>query len=325
MTILISGSCGFIGSNLVHWLLENTEHDVVGFDNLSTGYKDNVPITNERFTNYLTDIRKPNDVERIFKIHTPNVCYHLAAYASEGRSNYIRSFIHSNNTVGTSNIINLCLNYNCKLIFTSSIAVYSGKPPYDEETIPNPIDEYGLSKWMSEKSIQIAGEQGLDWCIIRPRNVYGERQSLWDSQRNVAGIFMYQILNNLPLTIYGDGLQKRSFTYIGDILEPLYKAIDVSNEIINLGCKSIYSVLELSQILRKLTGYKNVIHLENRHEVKEAYCNTLKSKIFLRYQKETFLEDGIKKMFEWVRLQPIREKQIPPTLEINKHSHSSII
>ncbi len=273
-TIIIWGCAGFIGSNLCHWLINNTKHRVIGIDNLSTGYIDNTPI-NDRFTFIKISALDVENVNKAFEIHKPDICYAMHCYAAEGRSNYIRSFIHLNNTVSVANVINACVNYNCKLIFTSSVAVYSGLPPFDEERIPNPIDEYGLSKWTSERSIQIAGEtQGLDWCIIRPRNVYGVRQSLFDTARNLMGIWCYQALNNLPLTIFGKGYQSRTFTYIDDIIPCLYKAIDVDNKIINLGSKISYRIEEACEIFKRVTGYNNVIHLEERHEVKAAYCLT---------------------------------------------------
>lgn len=324
-TILISGCAGFIGGAFCNWLIDNTEHTIIGIDNLSTGYYDNIPV-NERFHFYFLSMSDENSINELFKYYKPSVCYHLAAYASEGRSNYIRLFIHQNNTAGTANIINLCVNHNCKLIFTGSVAVYSGQPPFTENTIPNPIDEYGLSKWTSEKSIQIAGEQqGLDWCIIRPRNVYGERQSLWDSTRNLFGIFCFNALNNKPLTIFGDGENKRSFTYIGDILNPLYKAIDISNEIINLGSANAYTIKRAAEIFSEVTGYKNIIHTEPRHEVKEAYCYTFKSQQLLAFEDFTGLHEGLKKMWQWAQEQPQRNIQKPPKLEITKNLHSSII
>lgn len=325
MTILISGVAGFIGSNFAHWLLENTNHEIIGIDNLSSGYKDNLP-KHERFTYIFCNVTHSGDLDRIFAGQNPHVCYHLAAYAAEGRSNYIRNFIHSNNTVGTANFINCCVNYNCKLIFTSSVAVYSGTPPFTESLEPNPIDEYGLSKWTSERSIQIAGEtQGLNWCIIRPRNVYGERQSLWDTARNVMGIWMNQILNDKPITIYGDGLQKRNFTYINDILEPLYNAIEVHNEVINLGSEKAYKVVEVATYLCHIANYNNILFLEPRHEVKEATCDIYKSQQLLKFEQKTPLYKGIERMWVWAENQHTRPFQIPPKLEITKNTHSSII
>jgi UDP-glucose 4-epimerase len=214
-------------------------------------------------------------------------------------------------------VINQCVQYKTKLVFTSSVAVYSGQAPFHEGTVPSPIDEYGLSKYMSELSIKIAGDQqGLDWCIVRPRNVYGERQSLWDSARNVFGIWMNQIRYDKPLTIYGDGLQTRAFTYIGDILEPLYKAAFVRGEIINLGSSLPIKVFDASRALASITKHYTKVHLPARHEVAEAWCLTEKSKMILGYKDKTHLHEGLKKMWNWANRQPHREQTALPELEI---------
>jgi UDP-glucose 4-epimerase len=322
MKILITGGAGLIGSNFAKWVNENTDDEVVVIDNLSGGYQENVP---DGVDCILGDVRDSKHLNHVFTVVKPDVCYHFAAYAAEGRSNYIRTFNHFNNTIGTSNVINACVNHGCKLVFTSSVAVYSGAPPFTEEMLPNPIDSYGVSKYCSEMDIRIAGEmQGLDWCIIRPRNVYGEYQNLWDTARNVFGIWMYQILHNQPMTIFGDGSNKRAFTYIGDILEPLYRAKDVSKEVINLGSPTAYTIKEANEWLQKVTGYDNIIHLEARHEVKDAWCEVAKSQELLGYNKETRLVDGLARMWHWAQQQPERPLQAPPGLEVFKTNHSSI-
>lgn len=326
MKILITGAAGFIGSNFVHWLLANTDHTVIGVDNMSGGYKDNMPKEGPRFCFYEYDVLYDFCLEDIFSEHKPDICYHMAAYASEGRSNSIRTFIHFNNTLGTTNVINACVNHNVKLVFLSSVAVYSGQPPFNEWcTIPNPIDEYGLSKLMSEKSIEIAGNvQGLEWCIIRPRNVYGERQNLFDPTRNLFGIMCYNALKGLPIKIFGDGKNKRSFTYIGDILEPLYNAREVRNRIINLGTGDVYTINEAAEAFSEITGYKNITHVEPRHEVAEAFCATAYSIQALGFEDKTNIKEGIEKMWEWAKVQPMRDLVQPPKLEVTKNIHSSL-
>jgi UDP-glucose 4-epimerase len=281
-----------------------------------------------RGANYRVDISNSNAVNNVFEDVKPDVVFSLAAYASEGRSNHIRSFIHSNNTVGTANVINACVNHKCKLVFTSSVAVYSlqsGEPPFTEEMTPHPIDDYGISKFCSEMSIKVAGEtQGLDWCIIRPRNVYGPGQSLWDRSRNLFGIWCYNALHNMPLTIFGDGLQGRSFTYIDDIIPCLYRAKDVSNEIINLGSNDPWTIVDAAIVFCEITGCKNIIHTESRHEVKEAYCRILKSVRLLGYKNNTELESGLSRMWEWAKQQPERPFQEMPALETTTNAHSSL-
>lgn len=326
MRILILGVGGLIGSKFAQWLLDNTDHEIVGVDNFSTGFSRNLPSPKYKSFKWVEgDIRDVSHMSQVFSVFNPDVCYLFAAYAAEGRSNYIRNFIHDNNTVGASNIINCCVNYDCKLIFTSSVAVYSGTPPFTEETEPNPIDEYGLSKWATEKSIQIAGkEQGLDWCVIRPRNVYGPNQSMLDVARNLFGIWAYNAIKGDPLQVFGDGKNQRSFTYIDDILHPLYNALKFDKQIFNLGSGRVYSIKQASEIFAEVTGYNNIIHTEPRHEVTIAYCDTTKSEQMLGFVDRTSLYEGLKKMWCWAKKQELGERQTPPALEVTKNAHSSV-
>lgn len=326
MRILITGAAGFIGSSFMNWLVNVTEDEIIGVDNMSGGFMENVIISNLIDFFNIDVATNPKKLNQLFEWFNPNVCYHFAAYASEGRSNYIRSFIHQNNTVGTANVINACVNNNCKFVFTSSVAVYSGKPPFNEQTEPNPIDEYGLSKWASEKSIHIAGEEhGLDWCIIRPRNVYGINQNIFDPSRNLFGIWMYNALNNLPCEIFGRGSHVRSFTYIDDILKPLYNAFNHDGQIINLGSASPCSLNRAAEIFTEVTGYDNFIHTEARREVSEAFCETEKSRQLLEFEDNTSLYSGLTKMWAWAKTLKMRERMKPPPLEIKLTNHPSIV
>ena len=222
MNIVITGVAGLLGSRFADWIIENTSNSVIGIDNLSGGYIENV---NPSAAFYKRDL-VTDDISDIFEKKQVDLVYHFAAYAAEGLSPFIRKYNYSNNLVATANVINSCINYRVKrLIFTSSMAVYGhGKPPFDEGDLLKPIDPYGIAKMACEKDIQVAGEQhGLDWSIIRPHNVYGIKQNIWDRYRNVLGIWMYQYLNGEPMTIFGNGEQTRAFTFIDDVLEPMWK------------------------------------------------------------------------------------------------------
>ena len=173
MKYLITGVAGLLGSRLADWLIENTSHQVIGIDDLSGGYIDNV---NEDVEFYKFDLSNGSDVERLFERVKPDIVYHFAAYAAEGLSPFMRTYNYKNNLISTAKIINGCINHDVKrLIFTSSMAVYgngwNGKRPFHEDDLPSPIDPYGIAKMACEKDIQVAGEQhGIDWCIIRPHN-----------------------------------------------------------------------------------------------------------------------------------------------------------
>jgi UDP-glucose 4-epimerase len=207
------------------------------------------------------------------------------------------------------------------------MAVYGeGNPPFDESHVPSPVDPYGIAKYACEMDIKVAGEQhGLDWCIIRPHNVYGVNQNIWDKYRNVLGIWMYQHLNNEPMTIFGDGMQKRAFSFIDDCLEPLWKAaVDsrASKEIINLGSSIFYTINEANSILREVIGSGEIIYMEKRHEVKNAHPTWTKSMKLLDYEDKTNLKDGLKTMWQWAQKQPKRKRLIWEKYELEKGIYS---
>ena len=309
MKILITGVAGLLGSRLADWIIENTDHKVIGIDDLSGGYIENVHSDVIFYKQNVTA-----GLENIFKEHTPDYVFHFAAYAAEGLSPFIRKFNYKNNLVATADVINNCIKYNVKrLVFTSTMAVYGeGNPPFDENDQPAPIDPYGVAKYASEMDLKIASEQhGLDYCIIRPHNVYGIKQNIWDRYRNVLGIWMYQYMNNEPMTIFGDGEQKRAFSYIDDCLEPMWKAAvqeNCSKEIINLGGTKFYTINEANEILRSVIGDAENVYLEERHEVRDAHPTWQKSVELLDYKDKTSLYDGLKEMWEWAQTQPKRDR-----------------
>lgn len=327
MNILITGVAGLIGSRLSKWIIDNiSEANVIGIDDLSGGYIENI---HPKIKFYEFDIAEDGVLtSSIIERHKIDIVYHLAAYAAEGLSPFIRRYNYENNLIATINIVNACINNNVKrLVFTSSMAVYGqGIPPFDEKLIPNPIDPYGVAKYACEMDIKIAGDQhGLDWCIIRPHNVYGEGQNIWDKYRNVLGIWMRQHINGLPMTIFGDGEQTRAFSYIDDCLEPLWLAgtsEKASKQIINLGGTKEYTINEANLILRKVIGAGEVEYLESRHEVKNAHPTWEKSIDLLDYKEKYTLEDGLKLMWEWARNQPSREVKIWSNYEVEKNIYS---
>jgi UDP-glucose 4-epimerase len=319
--VLITGVAGLIGSRLADWIVKNKPNfEVVGIDDLSGGYKENI---NANVNFHWMDLKDPG-LKNIFDQEKPDYVFHFAAYAAEGLSPFIRTYNYQNNLVATASIINECIRHNVKrLVFTSTLAVYGhgNGGIFDERQIPNPIDPYGVAKYACEMDVKIAGEQhGLDWCIIRPHNVYGLKQNIWDKYRNVLGIWMYQTINNEPMSIFGDGKQTRAFSYIDDIIEPLWKSAtssEASKEIINLGGIEEFSINEANAILRKITGYEKVVYLESRHEVKNSIPTWEKSEKILGFKHTTSFEQGLSKMWEWAKEQPNRERFVWPSYEID--------
>jgi UDP-glucose 4-epimerase len=321
MKVLITGVAGLLGSRLADWIIENKpEVEIIGVDDMSGGYLDNV---NPKVKLYRVDC-KSDYLSVIFEHNKPDYVYHFAAYAAEGLSPFIRKYNYSNNLISTANIINQSIKHEVKrLIFTSSMAVYgNGIPPFDENDLPNPIDPYGIAKYACEMDIKVAGEQhGLDWCIIRPHNVYGVKQNIWDKYRNVLGIWMYQYMNGEPMTIFGDGEQKRTFSYIDDSLEPLWKSSQQENcskQIINLGGTKCHTINESNSILRSVINGGEIVYKEKRYEVKNVHPTYQKSIELLDYKDITSLYDGLTKMWEWVQNQPNRKQFIWDNYELDK-------
>ena len=328
MKILITGVAGLIGSRLSDWIIENKpEVEVFGIDDLSGGYLENL---NPKLKFIKLDISKSNnDLSLAFDQIKPEYVFHFAAYAAEGLSPFIRTYNYDNNLRATASIVNECIRHDVKrLIFTSTLAVYGHGYGgiFDESQIPKPIDPYGVAKYACEMDIQIAGEQhGLDWCIIRPHNVYGIKQNIWDKYRNVLGIWMFQHLQNEPMTIFGDGNQTRAFSYIDDSLEPLWNAAikkEASKEIINLGGIEEHSINGACKILQEVIGEGEIVYKEARHEVKFSIPTYQKSIDILGFEHKTDLKDGLSNMWNWAKEQPKRERFIWPSYELDKGIYS---
>ena len=257
------------------------------------------------------------------------MCFHFAAYAAEGLSPFLRRFNYQNNIIASINLINNSIKYNIKrFVFTSSMAVYgNNKIPYNEDLHPSPIDSYGIAKWAVEQDLKCAYEQhGLEYCIIRPHNVYGENQNIWDRYRNVLGIWMYQILNNENPTIYGSGDQTRAFSYIGDCLLPLWNAAilnECKNETINLGGIKEHSINQAFHIFSSVTKTNlKPVYLEKRYEIKNAWSTWEKSVKLLKFKHSTELNTGLEKMWFWAKKQPVRERFQWKNYELDKGIYS---
>ena len=322
MKVLITGVAGLLGSRLADWIIENKKDvEVIGIDDLSGGYAENV---NKKVVFYENNLIT-DDISKIFQDHKPDVVFHFAAYAAEGLSPFIRCFNYDNNLKSTARIVNECIKNSVdRLVFTSTMAVYGhgSGDIFSEDQLQNPIDPYGVAKYACEMDIKIASEQhGLDWCIIRPHNVYGIKQNIWDKYRNVLGIWMYQHLNGQPMTIYGDGLQSRAFSYIDDSLEPLWKSgVDprASKQIINLGGIEEITIKNASEVLRDVIGSGTIVHLEKRHEVKKAVPTYQKSIDLLDFKYKTSLKDGLTTMWNWAKDQPMKDRFVWSEYELEK-------
>ena len=326
MKILVTGVAGLLGSRLADWIIENTNHTVVGVDNLSGGFVENI---NKDVIFHNLDLAH-NDISEIFETHRPEIVYHFAAYAAEGLSPFIRKFNYENNLIASVNLINNSIKYDVdRFVFASSMSVYGNKyePPFHEDLQQSPIDPYGVAKFSVEQDLKIAFDQhGLKYTIIRPHNFYGIKQNIWDKYRNVLGIWMYQILNNERPTIFGDGQQKRAFSYVDDSLLPFWNASQRDScidQIINLGGIKEHTINEACNTLINITGRDiEPVYLEGRHEAKHAWSTWDKSIDLLDFKHTVSLEEGLTKMWLWAKEQPMRNRFFWENYELEKNIYS---
>jgi UDP-glucose 4-epimerase len=323
---LVTGGAGFIGSHVAEHLVR-TGHRVVVLDDLSGGFEDNVP-AGTTFVN--GSILDHGLIDRLFHEHQFDYVYHLAAYAAEGLSQFIKRFNYNNNVVGSVNLINAAVNHQVKcFVFTSSIAVYgAGQTPLTEEMTPVPEDSYGIAKLAIERELKVSHEMfGLDSVVFRPHNVYGERQNIGDRYRNVVGIFMNQLLKGESMTIFGDGEQQRAFTHISDVAPVIAESVDVPaarNEILNVGADVAFTVNHLARVVAEAMGCEcRVKHLEPRNEVKLAFSDHSKADRIFGKKPKLSLEEGIRRMAQWVKVHGARESSVFKDIEIMKNLPTS--
>jgi UDP-glucose 4-epimerase len=312
-TILVTGGAGFIGSHVAEALVKR-DHRVIALDDLSGGFRDNIVEGVEFVQGSINDVALIN---RLFADYRFAYVYHLAAYAAEGLSHFIRRFNYNNNLIGSINLINASVNAGVKcFIFTSSIAVYGTSPelPMREDGPVQPEDPYGVAKLAVEHDLRAAHKMfGLKYVIFRPHNVYGERQNIGDTYRNVIGIFMNQILQGKPMTIFGDGTQTRAFSYIRDIAPLMADVIDTPaahNQVFNVGADTPYSLNDLAvYIARAMQVAPKIVYVPGRNEVMHAYsAHERIQKVFGR-RPTTALEDGLATMAQWARQHGARASQ----------------
>lgn len=319
---LITGGAGFIGSHVAKHCLQ-AGHKVVVLDDLSGGFEDHVPQGAIFVKGSVTDEKL---LEQLFNEHHFDYVYHLAAYAAEGLSHFIRRFNYNTNLIGSVNVINEAVKHKCKcLVFTSSIAVYGANQlPMSEDMIPQPEDPYGVSKYAVELDLRAAHEMfGLNYVVFRPHNVYGENQNIGDKYRNVIGIFMNQIMQEKPLTIFGDGTQTRAFSYIDDVAIPIARCVEIQesyNQVFNIGADQPYSINELVSVVgNQFNMTPKVTHLAARKEVAHAYSDHSKARKIFNGKNSVSLEDGIKMMATWAQRVGSRKSQEFSNIEIRKN------
>jgi UDP-glucose 4-epimerase len=307
---LVTGAAGFIGSHVTRHLLD-AGHRVVALDDLSGGMLANIPRPGRgsRMEWLQCSVTDHDRIDALFAEEQFDYVFHLAAYAAEGLSHFIRRFNYTNNLIGSVNLINAAVNYEVRrFVFTSSIAVYgAGQLPMTESMVPMPEDPYGISKYAVELDLEAARRMfGLEYTIFRPHNVYGPGQNIGDKYRNVVAIFMNKLMQGEPLPIFGDGFQERAFSYIDDVAPVIARCIDVPEsghgQTFNIGAERPYTVLEVAYAVAEAFGAAPYIeHLPARNEVLHAYSSSAKVRAVFGLEPTVDLETGVARMAEWVR------------------------
>jgi len=222
------------------------------------------------------------------------------------------------------NLINAAVNHRVRcFVFTSSIAVYGASPalPMREDMMPHPEDPYGIAKWAVEQELAVCQRMfGLDSIIFRPHNVYGERQNIGDKYRNVVGIFMNQILQGKPMTIFGDGAQTRAFSYIRDVSSIMVDAIRIPeayNQVFNVGADQAYTVNELAHRVAAAMGVRpEIAYQPARSEVMHAYSAHEKVDTVFGRRNKSSLDEGLAAMAKWVRQHGARQSKPFDDIEV---------
>jgi len=320
--VLITGGAGFIGAHVTNECVK-AGYDVVVLDDLSGGFLDHV---NAEATFIEGNVCDHEKISNLFSEHRFDYVFHMAAYAAEGLSHFIKRFNYTNNVIGSVNIINECIKQEVKcLVFTSSIAVYgTNQLPMKEDLIPHPEDPYGIAKFTVEKELESSLKMfGLNYIIYRPHNVYGEYQNIGDKYRNVIAIFMNKIMQGEEIPIFGDGEQTRAFSYIGDIAPLMVESLkkkDCTNQVFNIGADKNYSINQIADLLADVMGQKiQKKYYPARNEVVHAYAGHSKIQSIFPNLPTTSIEEGLKIMAQWVQKVGIRKSKDFDNIEITKN------
>ena len=305
--VVITGVAGFLGSHLADRFLQEG-WEVVGIDNLIGGYLDNVPSGVEFHNLDLTEATLELDEAFV----GAELVIHAACTAYEGLSVFSPSLVVDNTVMATVNTLGSSIRAGVsKVVYMSSMARYGdhGDQQFSEEMETKPQDPYGIAKVASEGLVKnLCDTHGLDWIILVPHNIIGPRQKYDDPYRNVASIMINRMLQENQPIIYGDGSQRRCFSFITDVVEPLYVACNSSlahGEVINIGPdEETVTINELAERLSRIIEFDlKPQYMPGRpNEVPIAECSSNKARKFLDYRTQVKLEEGLVEMVDWIRI-----------------------
>lgn len=320
MVVFISGIAGFLGSHLADAMLEKG-HTVIGCDNLIGGYRDNVP---SGAVFYEKDCNDFDSMKTLLK--GVDIVYHTACTAYEGLSVFSPKLVAENTYLNTVSLASAAVANNVKRFITCSSMARYGKQdiiPFTEDMICKPQDPYGISKYAAELALKnICDVHGMELVIAVPHNIIGPRQKYDDPFRNVASIMINLMLQGRQPIIYGDGMQKRCFSFVQDDIDCLVKLAfqdNVVNEIINIGPdEEFVTINELAGTIADLIGVEfSPIYLEDRpQEVKLATCSADKARKLLGYKTQYTLKEGLSEMIDYITERGVKPFSYHLPLEI---------
>ena len=319
--VFITGVAGFLGSHLAEAMLK-AGHEVSGCDNLLGGYLKNVP---EDVDFHQVDCKYLNTMNKLLK--GVDIVYHTACTAYEGLSVFSPHLVCQNTFQITATVASAAVSQGVKrFVNCSSMARYGAQErvPFTEDMIPKPQDPYGIAKLAAENLLQcLSHVHGMEVGIAVPHNIIGPRQKYDDPFRNVASIMISLMLQGRQPIIYGDGEQKRCFSFVQDDIDCLTKLAflpDVAGEIVNIGPdEEFVTINELAKIIADLLNFDlNPIYVTDRpQEVKLATCSADKARKLLGYHTQYTLRQGLQEIIDYVRLRGVRKFRYHLDVEIN--------
>ncbi len=321
MKIFITGIAGFLGSHIAERCLAEG-YAVSGCDNLIGGYLDNIPLGAEF---HRIDCNDFTALAALMK--DVDIVYHCAATAYEGLSVFSPHLVTQNVVTATSGVVSAAVSGGVgRFVLCSSMARYgTNTVPFTEDMTPAPQDPYGIAKWSAERLVaNIAETHGMEWVIAVPHNIIGPRQRYDDPYRNVAAIFINLMLQGRQPFIYGDGEQKRCFSFVSDVVDPLLRmATDPCcvGEVINIGPDDEFvTINDLAVTIARLLNFKlEPSRLAGRpQEVYFANCCADKARQLLDYKPKIRLEEGLRLMIDWIKVRGPRPFVHNIALEIDR-------
>ena len=294
MRVIVTGGCGFIGSHIVDRLIE-LNYQVLVIDDLSASENEKFYF-NERAEYHKIDICDKDNIENLFV--DVDYVFHLAAESRIQPAIKNPSRAYNVNVIGTLNILELSRKYNIKRVMyssTSSVYGLTDQLPTSENVSIDCLNPYAHSKYTGEELFrQYWKEYNVDSVIFRYFNVFGERSPIKGQYAPVVGIFLNQLKNNTDLTIVGDGLKKRDFIYVGDIVTANIDAMNyegnLESKTINIGSGSNITIKEIADLISN-----NKVHIDPRPgEAENTLADITIAKILLNFNPKTDVKDWIK-------------------------------